>query len=352
MGKGKHLWNGHRVKVVDGTGLTMPDTPKNQAEWPQSKSQAEGCGFPLMNLCGVFCLMTGTILDWGIGSKHESELTIWGRMWKNLSKGDLIVGDQAFCAYGMICLNKLRGIDHLVRMKNHTKIDWSKAKKIGHNDWLYTWKNTSAASKTMSKEEWESLPPEFTVRLVKCRIYEDGFRDHSLFLLTTLTDPKLYPIEELGMLYQKRWDVEINFLHMKESMGMGILTCKTPEMIKKEITMYMISYNLVRGKMLNSSIDSGNRLERISYKGTTQAIRQELLTLIGYSHKEICKIKIEFLSKITRCLLPKRTKPRIEPREQKRRPNRFKFLTKPRQVVRDEIVQKWNEKKTIKRCLS
>ena len=344
MNKKKNLWYGHRVKVVDGTGLSMPDTPQNQEKWPQSKSQAEGCGFPLLNLCGVFCLMTGTILDWGTGNKHESELTIWSRLWKNLTKGDLIVGDRGFFGYGMICLNKQRGIDHLVRIKSTLKIDWSKAKKIGHNDWLYALKKTSSPSKLMSKEEWESLPSEFTVRLVKCRIYDDGFRGHTVLLVTTLTDSKLYPLEELGKLYQKRWDVEINFSHMKESMGMGILSCKKPGMIEKEITMYMISYNLVRGKMLLSAIDSGDKLERISYKGVTQALRQELSILLGNSYQETCSIRDRFLSKLTQCLLPKRAKPRVEPRARKRRPKRFKLLTKARQILRNEILKKWDEK--------
>lgn len=337
-------WYGHCLKVVDGSGLSMPDTDKNQLKWPQVASQKLGCGFPLMKICAVFCLNKGTVLDWKTGNKHDSELTLWSRMWETLSSGDLVVGDRGFCYFGIIAHLMSRNINHVVRVMREDRIDWSRAKRIGKNEWIYSWRKPKRKSKLLAEKDWKSLPDELEVRLIKHRIYENGFRSHEVFVLTTLTDSKYYPAEEIAKVYQRRWDVEVDLRHLKTSMGMDILSCKTPQMVEKEVVMYMIAYNLIRAKMVLAAKAKDIELSRISYKSTIQAFQQTKSFLIGLSEREIQKMKELFYDDITSSTICPKRDSYIEPRVVKRRPKSRMRMSKPRAELRQEIKEKFSSK--------
>jgi len=90
---------GRRVIVVDGTGVTMPDTEKNQAVWPQQSHQTPGCGFPQAALCACFCLQTGALLSYEVGNKKSHELPMLRKQWDTFKAGDIFLGDKGFCSY-------------------------------------------------------------------------------------------------------------------------------------------------------------------------------------------------------------------------------------------------------------
>ena len=340
------LWYGRRIKVIDGTAVSMPDTKENQEKWPQSKSQAVGCGFPLMNLCAIFCLKTGIVLDWKIGDKHNTELKLWARLWKRLKKGDILLGDRAYCTYSSIALLKDRGIDHLVRLRGETQIKWKNTTKIGKGQWLYQWKKPIIKVKSLTQEEWESIPDILQVRIIKVKFKRKGFRTEEPMILTTLCDDKEYPVEDIVALYYRRWDVELNFRDIKTTLEMDILTCKTPREVVKELMMHMISYNLIQSKMIEASKHLKKPIKRISFNGTRQAIKHYMILSFSLSCRKIrTELHTQFLEKIGHCLIPYRKKERIEPRARKRRPRTATRLNKPRDQMREEIVNKSNSKK-------
>lgn len=346
VNKEKLLWKGHHIKVVDGTGLSMPDTQINQDKWPQSRSQKEGCGFPYMNLCGVFCLATGAILNWRIGNKHISERNLWQKLWKTLNPGDLILGDRGFCGFGMLAKLKMQDCDQIIRLKENLK--WQRiSTKIAKNQWYINWEKPKSKSKLMSAEEWSELPDVLQLRVMKCRIYEKGFRSHEIIVITTLLDVEKYTIEDIARLYQKRWDIELNFRHIKTTMGMDILSSKSPEAIKKEIAMYMISYNLVRSKMIATATAHNHDLERISFTLTLKSLTRIDMLLINANTPEIKNLQSELLDQISTKLIPKRNKERIEPRAVKRRRKRGTRMSRPRAVMRQEVMDKIELKNTI-----
>ena len=191
------LWWGKEVKVVDGTGLSMPDTKENQEMYPQNKTLKAGCGFPQMSAVGLFSLTTGIMLDYKTGNKHDSEKTQWRSFWDQLNDDEIVLGDRGFCSYANLAFLKLvKNVDSVMRFSRQRKIDYSQCTKIGTNEWLSTWSKPRSRPKTWSKEQWEQIPEEFTVRLIKVKEYTPGFRSNDIIIVTTLMDTNIYKIRE------------------------------------------------------------------------------------------------------------------------------------------------------------
>ena len=112
------------------------------------------------------------------------------------------------------------------------------------------------------------------MRVVRFILEVPGFRAQSVTLVTTLLDPQAYPAEELARLYARRWRIELWFRDIKTSMSMEALRCKSPKMLHKELEMFFIAYNLIRALMAEASAIYEVPMQRLSFKGTVDAVRQ------------------------------------------------------------------------------
>ena len=334
------LVGGRRVIVVDGTGVSMPDTPENQKEWPQQRHQKPGCGFPSAHLCGCFSLNNGALLSYEIGDKKSSELRQFRKQWSVFEDEDILLGDKMFCNYYDQAMLKNRSVDSVVTMpcKKRKPVKASKALKVfGKNDLLIQWKKPAWNKKAAySREEWEALPDEITLRQIKVNVAVKGFRTTQFFLITTLLDPVAYPVSELAELYFQRWDVELFFRHIKTTLGMDVLRCKSPEMVRKEILMHFIAYNCTRRLMYEAARNQGVRVRRISFKGTIQTIRQwePRLDRAKNNRRERGRIIRLLYESVALDLVPERPG-RSEPRCVKRRPKPYQLLTAPRHEMKE-----------------
>ena len=326
-----NLWYGRKVKVVDGTGLSMPDTVANQKCWPQNGAMKTGCGFPQMKVVGIFNLATGALLGWADGNKHDHENRLWRRLWKLLNPGDILLGDRGFCSYYNITSLKDLGVDTVFRLHQCRVLNWKRGLRLGVKDRLVKWSRPSIPSKGITAKAWKKVPREIQVRIVKVPILIPGFRSNTFTLVTTLTDAKKYTAKILAEIYFQRWQVELFFKDIKTSLGMDILSSKTPEQIRKELVMYFILYNVIRGVMLSASKKRQVPLARISFKGTATQINQWQWLFIckAKSIKEFHCLLSEFYKAITSALIPQRPG-RNEPRAKKRRPKNYSILNKPR----------------------
>jgi hypothetical protein len=210
------LWHGRRVKLVDGTGISMPDSAANQALYPQSTSQKPGCGFPWMNLVGIFCMSSGALLHVAHGNRRTHESKLFASLWHTVEKGDVLVEDRGFCSFGAVANLQARGADVLMRLpeKKLRRAISSQLPKSGNCDLLITWKRPSRPPSAMSPQEFESLPESLAVRVVRMDISRRGFRTQTLTIITTLTDPAI-TAQELAALYLRRWEIELHFREIK-----------------------------------------------------------------------------------------------------------------------------------------
>lgn len=326
------LWHGHRVRLVDGTGISMPDTPKNQASWPQSKSQKPGCGFPSMNLVGLFCLHTGALIQTAHGNRFTHETKLFKSLWGALNKGDVVVGDRGFCSYAAIAALMARGVHSLMRLPEHKirKAIGSKLPKTDAFDVLITWKRPAQRPRTMTPEEFALLPKILFLRVVRYNIARKGFRTQSVTLATTLLE-KSIPSADLAELYLRRWGIELHFREIKIHLHMDVLRCLTPHLIERELRMHFIAYNAIRCVMQKAALTHHVDLNRVSFKGCLDTVRQFANAASGFEGKQrtISAMVDEMLLAIARDLNPHRPD-RSEPRVKKRRPKNYRLLTKPR----------------------
>lgn len=321
--------HGRRVLAADGTTVLAQDTLANQQEWPQPGSQKPGCGFPIIYLVGIFCLASGALLRAAHGPKtwHESRLFAFLRRW--MRRGDILVADRGFWSYLNFALLPSRGVDLIVRTKYAAKIDWRKGRKLGANDRVITMRKPREVSQVVGSRCWKRLAPSIEVRQVRARAKRKGFRDVELVITTTLLDPLLWPVETLVRLYERRWRIEMNFDDLKTSQAAAMMRCKSPAMVRRELVMHAIAYNIIRRLMLESAITFEAGLDRISFKGTADTFRAWRGVLASSGRAKAAEAFIEMLIICALDELPHRPG-RREPRAVKRRPKPYQFLTAPR----------------------
>jgi hypothetical protein len=321
--------NGRRVIVVDGTGISMPDTLDNQSVWPQYKSQKKGCGFPQAFICASFNLHTGSLISYQMGNKKSHELPMLRQQLKSFTKGDIFLGDKGFCSYYDQSTMADKGIDSVITLARRKPIKASEAQEIlGKNDLIIEWKKPVWSSRcSYSKSDWISLPKYLKLRQIKVEIKVNGFRSKSYYLITTLLDAKSYTAAELANLYLERWHVEGYFRDLKTTMGMDILRCKTPAMIHKEVQMYMIVYNCIRHLIYHAAKAEKKDAKRVSFKGCIQVLRHWILDT--QKTKGQVQRQQEMKQSIVNKMVPLRSF-RSEPRAVKRRPKPYQLMTKPR----------------------
>jgi IS4 transposase len=335
-GKAEELWNGWRVRVLDGTAVSMPDTAKNQRTYPQSSEQKPGCGFPFMKIVGIFSLSTGVLLHYARGNKHRHELNLLHQLLDVFKAGDLVLADRGFSCYTLLALLWRKGVPALMRLHQARSADLRCGKPLGKNDRLVLWRKPyDWERRYLPAKLWKYLAPELSVRILRFSLRRPGFRTRSVTLVTTLLDPQRYPAEQLALLYARRWQIELWFRDLKTSMGMEVLRCQSPKMIHKELEMFFIAYNLIRCLMLQASRDYQVDLHRLSFKGTVDSTRQFAAALAqARSPKKHQALLSRLLQTIAADLVPHRPG-RREPRAVKRRPKPCAYLTKPRHKFKD-----------------
>ena len=204
------LWLGRRVRVVDGTTVSMPDSPENQEKYPQPSSQKSGCGFPQMRVVGLFSLATGALLDFAKSSIHVHESILFGQLMSILKIGDIVLADRGFCSFHAFWKMSQAGIDALMRLNGVRKVDFRKGKKLGPNDRLIAWKKPAQRPKGCTQEEYDALPASMILRHIRLTVSARGHRTQTITLVTTLLDPVAYPLQkrlsvESGGFSFKRW---------------------------------------------------------------------------------------------------------------------------------------------------
>ena len=321
---------GRPVKAADGSSTQLADTSANQQCYPQPASQKPGCGFPVMKFVVIFSLCSGAVLNVLLGNLHHHDLRLLRGLWDQLKKGDILLGDRAYGEYTTLAGLPQQGVDVVARLHQRRKVDFRKARRLGKNDGLFIWKKGCQQSEILSPNQWDLLPAQITVRIVRFTTTIRGFRNRRITLVTSLLDPELYPAGELAALYARRWRLELCLRDLKTTLGMEQLRCKTPEMAEKELLAYLVAHNLVRCLMAEAVAAHQVELERVSFKGSLDALRQFSDAISRAPNRKLRRqLWEDLLLALARDLVPLRPN-RTEPRAVKRRPKPYPLLNKPR----------------------
>ncbi len=331
-------FHGRRVVVVNGTGVSMPDTEENQEIWPQQSHQKPGCGFPQAAICACFCLQTGALLSYEVGNKKSHELPMLHKQWDTFKSGDIFLGDKGFCSYFDVSSFKNKGVDSVITLARRQPVCEAKSVKVlGENDCLIEWKKPRRAkASSYTQKDWEDMPETLLLRQIKVIVDQPGFRVSAFYIITTLLDHNAYPAHNIADLYYQRWDVELFFRDIKTTMGMDILRCKTPSMVRKEIIMHFIAYNCIRCLIIEAARKKGVKACRISFKGRIQALRHwepHLNQIKNDRQKQGRLIQLLYESIAGNIIVDRPG--RSEPGAVKRRPKPYQLLTAPRHEMKE-----------------
>jgi hypothetical protein len=323
------LWQGRRIRLVDGTTLRMADTEANQAEFPQSRTQKPGLGDPHARLVGLVCLSTGAVLDVAMGAcqgKSSGEMALLRLMLDRIKRGEMLLGDGYYATYFLLCELQARGIDGVFEQHGARQraTDFRRGKRLGARDHLIELVKPAIKPEWMDQTDYDRAPQTLMVRELRVK---------TKTLVSTLLDPKQASKADLGRLYRTRWHIELDLRNIKATLGMGTLRCKTPDMVRKEIWVYLLAYNLLRLLMAQAADQASCLPRELSFKHTLQiwvAWTASASTTPGPLPEALLLI-------IAQARVGHRPG-RIEPRAIKRRP-RYPFLSHPRQVARANIQQ-------------
>jgi len=339
MGTAVHLWLGRRVHVFDGSTASMPDTPELQRAFPQSSSQKPGCGFPIAQFVAMFCWSTGAILDVVIDTLRPHELTLFRKMWHHFRAGDVVLADRAYGAYVDMARLLQRGVDCVFRLHQRRIVDWRRGKRLGRGDRLVTLKKPTQYVRScgISRREFRRLPDTLTVRLIRVQRDQPGSRTREMTIVTTLTDPAEVPADEIRNLYRDRWTAELNLRSLKISLRMEVLRGESEDVVRKEIAVHLLVYNLIRLLMWHAAVQHGRDLHRLSFAGTLHRIRAVLPFISSITGSATLRNLLAYLiESIASDQVPHRPD-RVEPRRIKRRPKPYDLLNRPRREYRGRV---------------
>jgi hypothetical protein len=336
------LWKRRRVYIYDGSSVTMPDTPANQAAYPQPVAQRPGLGFPLARIAAVFSLAGGAVVGLGIcryAGKGQSELGMLRKLLDLFRPGDVVLADRLMCAWIEMAMLKQRGVDSVCRLSAHRGFDFRRGRRLGRGDHVVEWARP-VSSRTIDRESLAALPESLAVRECRVTVERPGFRVKTLIIATTLLDAGEYPKEELASLYRARWNAELDLRSLKQTLQMDILRCKTPELVRKELWAHILAYNLIRAVMAQAAVRHGVEPRSISFKGAAQVL-EAFGPVIGLQGEDDAESLGGIYGRLLDAVAAHRVgdRPdRVEPRKRKRRPKPYDRLMKPRHETKREML--------------
>jgi hypothetical protein len=331
-------WKGRRVKVADGTTVSMPDTPKNQAAYPQPPAQKPGLGFPIARLVVVFGLACGTVLDAALGrycGKRQGENSLLRTLQHALEPGDVLLADRYYSGWFDLAWWWQRGVDVVTRLHQLRRCDLRRGRRLGKNDHVVAWPKPQRPE-WMDEATYRGLPDALELREVRVWVHQPGCRTKVVVVVTTLLDGQVYSAQDLAAVYRLRWQAELDLRSLKVTLGMDVLRCKSPEMVRKEIWAHLLAYNLIRGVMAQAAEEHGCDPRELSFTGALDAMTTFAERLLEAEEERFQELYDWLLVTIGASQVGDRPG-RVEPRARKRRPKHYPLLTQPRDQARKAL---------------
>jgi Transposase DDE domain len=333
-------WHSRRVLLADGCEVTAADTPPNQKEYPQPRSQEPGLGFPMIRLVVLLTFATASLVGAAFGphrGKETGETALFRELFDRLRAGDVVVADRYYCSYWMVALLGELGVAVVFRLHQRRDYDFRRGRRLGRGDHVVVWVKPQRPD-WMDRQTYARLPEQLTIREVRFRVEVPGYRPEAIVAATTLCEAGQYSKDDLAGLYHRRWHVELDIRAIKQTLKMDQLVCKTPAMVRREVWAHLLGYNLVRKVMAQAAQVRGLSPRQVSFAGAVQileAFRWLLLCCREGARDRVCLTvwlaigTHEVGDRPGRC----------EPRRVKRRPKPYGRLTKPRAEARAELLR-------------
>jgi hypothetical protein len=333
------LFHGRTVKIVDGTGCSMPDTPENRRAFPLPGGQKLGVGFPMARVLVVLSLACGAVLTAAISrcrGKQTGECAALRGLHEEFAPGDIALGDSLYGTYLDIALLAAIGVDSIFGLHARRAVDFRCGQRLGREDHIVNWVKPRRPA-WMDQQTYDALPATLAIRELRTRVDRKGFKTRVVLIATTLLDAALYSKADLTGLARTRWHAELDIRSLKQSLAMDVLRCKSPEMVSKEIWAHLLVYNLIRTVMAAAALGAGLRPRQLSFQGARQTLRAFAEEIQGTTAEALAGHVGLLLDRLAAHRVGDRPD-RFEPRERKRRPKPSKYMKFPRAEARRQAA--------------
>jgi len=306
---------GLKLLGVDGVVWRTPDTKDNEAAFGKLHNDKRESAYPQVRMVCQMELTSHLLTASSFDKVATNEMHLAADLISSTSDNSLTLFDKGFYSLGLLNQWRTTGIERhwLIPLKKGTQFEV--IKKFSARDQIVRLKTSPQARK-----KWDGLPETIDARLVKRTI-----KGKSYSILTSMTDPLQYPVENIADLYAHRWEIELGFREMKQYMLRNQLTLrsKKPEMIKQELWGVLLSYNLIRFQMAKMAHSlKGVMPYQLSFNRASAYIIQELCMLPFVSPGKVPKVISCLLEMAEAFVLPERRE-RSYPRMVKARPQRY-----------------------------
>lgn len=251
------LWQGREVVIVDGSTATAEDTPANQAEYPQPSGQRAGLGMPMLRLVVLLSWSVGTVLECVLGpccGKRTGEQSLFRPLFDALKPGTILLGDRLYDCYADIAALRARGVDVVFGMKQSRDRDFRRGRRLGRRDHVVVWTRPKYdAARYGGREEWSALPETMTMRETEIVVRRRGCRPRTVTVVSTLLDAAEHSSADLLELFAQRWHCELDLRSIKQTLGMNHLRCRTPDVVRKDVWIHLLAYNLIRQRLAEAA---------------------------------------------------------------------------------------------------
>jgi len=335
----KWLWHNRHVHLADGTTVSMPDTEENQECYPQHGTQKQGVGFPIARMVVLLSLATAMVSGMALGpyqGKETGEPALLRELLDHFSAGDILLCDRCYCSYFLIVLLRRIGVDVVTRLHQMRTADFRRGRRLGQGDHVVRWPRPERPD-WMDQATYDTMPELLEVREVQVQVDQPGFRTQSFVAVTTLLKGKKYTQQDIAELYHQRWLVELDIRAIKIQLGMDVLRCRSPEMVRREIWTCLLAYNLIRKTILESAKRGKLSPRQISFTAALQKVAASWDSVLLLSEASLALLLEADLEHLAGHRVGHRPD-RVEPRKVKRRPKPHKLLTEPRDAAREELL--------------
>jgi putative transposase len=332
------LWKGLHTKLVDGFTFTMPDTPENQAAFPQIAEQQPGVGLPIARACVVLSLATAAVCDLAVGpceGKETGENALLRGMLETFDPNDVVVFDRGYCSFLMLALLSQRGLHVCARLHQRRHSDFRRGRRLGPGDHLIPWTRPKKPA-WMAQQEYDQIPETLTLREVQFTVTVPGCRVETLTVVTTLTDPTVYSREDIAHLYGFRWNAELDIRAIKQTLHLDHVRCQTPDMVRRELWVTLLAYNLIRKVIATSAAVHRKQPRHLGFTLACQSILTSWMLCATASCRDGHGMYTMLLARVAANQVANRPG-RIEPRVLKRRRHRYPLMQRPRDQLRAQF---------------
>lgn len=338
------LWKDLHAKLIDGFTFTMPDTPANQAEYPQHRGQLPGCGFPIARAVAIVSLATACVIDLAIGpyrGKETGETALMRTLLKQFGKGDVAVMDRYHCSFMMIAALFSQDAQVCARKHHLRQSDFRRGIRLGKYDHLIQWTRPPRRPDWMTQQTYDQIPKTLTLREIRYWIIEKGRRTKSVTIITTLLDPRLYDKQSIADLYGFRWNVETDLNHIKTSLNLWHVRCKSPEMVRRELWTTLLAYNLIRTTAAGAALVHSKLPRQVSFTSVCQYMLSSwmLISSASMTAEKLAEHISVVRPQLVACEVANRPG-RLEPRVLKHRHKNYPLMQKSRTVLRAQLAKR------------